>query len=107
MADVRHLGPRVRCLLLHKRCQTSCGCRDVLPWSSSNTSELAGVAYAASLGPAATFMPASIIGCCILRRSVVTVRICSALLGEGQLVGGGIAYDGQGHRGICLSGGFG
>jgi hypothetical protein len=29
------------------------------------------------LGPAATFMPASMMGCVILSRSVVTVRICS------------------------------
>lgn len=35
------------------------------------------VTAAASLGPAATFMPASMIGWLIFKRSVVTVRICS------------------------------
>lgn len=32
---------------------------------------------AASLGPAATFIPASMMGWLIFKRSVVTVRICS------------------------------
>ena len=36
------------------------------------------VTAAASLGPAATFIPASITGWLILRRSVTVVRICSA-----------------------------
>jgi hypothetical protein len=35
------------------------------------------VTAAASLGPAATFMPASMMGCWILKRSVMGVRICS------------------------------
>ena len=35
------------------------------------------VTAAASLGPAATFIPASITGWLILRRSVTVVRICS------------------------------
>ena len=37
------------------------------------------VTAAASFGPAATFMPASMIGWLILRRSVTVVRICSGL----------------------------
>lgn len=35
------------------------------------------VTAAASLGPAATFIPASRIGCLIFRRSVTVVLICS------------------------------
>jgi len=34
------------------------------------------VTAAASLGPAATFMPASMTGCLIFRRSVIVVLIC-------------------------------
>jgi hypothetical protein len=37
------------------------------------------VTAAASLGPAATFMPASMTGCLIFSRSVSFVRICSAV----------------------------
>lgn len=49
----------------------------VYPIPPRTPSPPAFVTAAASLGPAATFIPARIIGCLILRRSVTVVRSCS------------------------------